>query len=159
VNKIRDRQKSMKKISYTSFIFFVFILATLYFFCTVHFVHVNKRPTNASIVIQYNSMFFHSYMLWHLKCHLQGVYYESSDIYAQLLLKSTQWMVDIRYAWCRNIQRTIEWSCSCWATSLISSLYITTPNITYINHPSDRLQQQLGIYLRMLLINSQKMAF
>jgi hypothetical protein len=44
------------------------------FFCTVHFVNVNKRPTKASSVIQYNSIFFHSYMLRYLKCHLQGVY-------------------------------------------------------------------------------------
>jgi hypothetical protein len=43
------------------------------FLCTVHFVNV-KRPTNASIVIQYNSIFFHSYVFRHLKCHLQGVY-------------------------------------------------------------------------------------
>jgi hypothetical protein len=31
-------------------------------FCTVHFVNVNKRPTNAPIVIQYNSIFCHSFI-------------------------------------------------------------------------------------------------
>jgi hypothetical protein len=80
-------------------------------YCSTRIYYVNKRPTDASIVIQYNSIFFYSYMFLHLKCHLQGVYWEPSEIYAWLLLKSTQWMVDICYVWCRDIQRTIEWSC------------------------------------------------
>jgi hypothetical protein len=49
--------------------------------------------------------------------------------------------------------------CSRWATSVNSSLYITTPNITYINQPSGRFQQQPGIYPRRVLINNLKMAF
>jgi hypothetical protein len=44
-------------------------------------------------------------------------------------------------------------------STLNSSLYITTPNITYINHPSGIFQQQPGMYLRKFLINSLKMTF
>jgi hypothetical protein len=38
----------------------------------------------------------------------------------------------------RNNNHQNATPCSRWATSLNSSLYITTPNITYINHPSGR---------------------
>jgi hypothetical protein len=50
-------------------------------------------------------IFFHSYMFRHLNCHFHGVYYEPSEIYSRLLLKSTRWMFGVSYIWCCEIER------------------------------------------------------